>query len=138
MPLLILAFLLADLLSVVFLLIDYKLWREWHEFRNTAADAYATRCLYGAIALLAFIVSGKRLMMFLLSKTNRKEEEPRPIKGERFSTVERPDGTRLYIEEYGNPAGQPILFVHGWNANRTEWFYQCGRFAKDYRLIFFD
>src|SRR5215207_1805002 len=138
MPLLIIVFLLVDLLSVAILFVDYKLWKEWYEFRNTAADDYATRCLYGAIALLGYSLLAKHLVVLLFSKVNRNEDEPEMMTSEKSSFIERPDGTNLYVEEYGNPAGQPIIFVHGWNANRTEWYYKRKHFEKDHRLIVFD
>ena len=138
MPLLIVVFLLIDLLSVGFLLIDYKLWREWYLFRNTVADDYANRCLYGAIALLAFSAFGKHLIILLLSKVSRRDEAPKRMHTEKNNVLERPDGSKIYIEEYGNPSGQTIVFVHGWNATRSEWYYQRKYFEKQYRLIFFD
>src|SRR5689334_6259561 len=116
MPILILVFLLIDFLSIGFLFIDYKLWHNWLEYRNTAADDYAQRCLYGAIALLAYCAFGKQLIILLLSKRRKNEDEPAMIDPKKFITVKRPDGTELFVEEVGNPAGQPIIFVHGWNA----------------------
>jgi hypothetical protein len=72
MPLLILAILLFGLLSFVYPLLAYYLWREWNTYHGTAADAYAHRCLYGAIALLLFIFFGRFLMKMLLSKKDRR------------------------------------------------------------------
>jgi pimeloyl-ACP methyl ester carboxylesterase len=138
MPLLILVFLLVDLLSLAFIFIDYKLWHQWYEYRNTAADDYAQRCLYGAIALLAYIGFGKQIIVLLLSKKRNGEDEPQMISPQKFFTVKRPDGTELFVEESGNPQGQPIVFVHGWNTTRQEWYYQRKHFEKDFRLIFFD
>jgi pimeloyl-ACP methyl ester carboxylesterase len=138
MPVIIIAILLVELLSLALLFIDYKLWREWYEFRNTAADDYATRCLYGAIALLVYSLSGKYLVTLLLSKIKRKDEGPTSVSSSKSSLIKRPDGSTIYIEEFGNPSGQPIIFVHGWNANRTEWFYQRRHFEKKFRIILFD
>jgi len=138
MPLLIITLFLIDLLSLAILFIDYKLWREWHEFRNTAADDYADRCLYGAIALLAFGTLGRYPMILLFSKRRKNEDEPSMTEYEKTSVLKRPDGTALHIAESGNPNGQPIVFVHGWNTTKQEWYYQRKYFSKDHRLIFFD
>lgn len=35
-------------------------------------------------------------------------------------TVRLPDGRALSIEEYGDPAGSPVLYFHGWPASRLE------------------
>lgn len=75
MPLLILVFLLADLLSVAYPIIAYYLWREWDEYNGTVEDDYADRCLYGAIALLLFILFEKFLVKMLLSKRSPGEDE---------------------------------------------------------------
>ena len=34
--------------------------------------------------------------------------------------------------------GQPIVFVHGLNANIKTWYYQKKHFEKEYRLIMMD
>jgi pimeloyl-ACP methyl ester carboxylesterase len=138
MPLLILVFLLIDILSVAFIFVDYYLWHEWYENRNTIADDYANRCLYGAIALLLFILFGKFLMKALLSKRRRGEDEPYTISSKNRDTLKRPDGSLINIEYYGKADGQAIIFIHGWNANIKEWYYQIKHFEKNFRLIMLD
>ncbi len=138
MPLLLLAFLLADLLSIAFLFIDYYLWNEWYTYRNTAADDYARRCLYGAIALLLYIFVGKFLIKLLLSKRRQGEDEPRMFESKKRDTLKRSDGSAINVEYYGKEDGQAIIFVHGWNANIKEWYYQYKHFEKDYRLVMLD
>ena len=138
MPLLILVFLLIDLLSIGFLLADIYLWREWWEYRNTAAGDYANRCLYGAIALLGYAFFGRKLIAALLSKKRPGEEAPRMFESSRRDMMKRPDGSTIHIEYYGKENGQPIIFVHGWNANITEWWHQKQFFEKQYRLIMID
>jgi pimeloyl-ACP methyl ester carboxylesterase len=53
-------------------------------------------------------------------------------------TLKRPDGSLINIEYYGREDGQAIIFVHGWNANIKEWYYQRKYFEKNYRLIMLD
>jgi len=138
MPLLLLAFLIADLLSIAYPFIAYYLWREWDEFNGTAADDYADRCLYGAIALALFILLGKFLIKALLSKRRPGEDEPQMFDTAKRDSIQRPDGSTINIEYYGNKDGQPIIFIHGWNANIKNWYYQRKHFEKDYRLIMMD
>jgi len=135
MPLILIALLLADLLSIAYPFIAYYLWREWDRFRETPSDDYAQRCLYGAIALLALIALGKFLIQRLLSKSRPNEPDPHRFESPRRETLERPDGSSINIEYFGREDGQPLVFVHGWNATSQEWFYQREYFEKNYRLI---
>lgn len=138
MPLLVLAFFIADLLSIAYPFIAYYLYKEWDRYNNTIHDHYADRCLYGAIAILLFILLGKFLIKLLLSKKRKGEEEPHMFTTNKFDRVKRPDGSDINIEYYGKEDGQPIIFVHGLNANIKNWYYQVKYFEKNYRLIMMD
>src|SRR4051812_21892558 len=138
MPLLILAFLIADLLSIAYPFIAYYLYQEWDKYRDTIDEDYAQRCLYGAIALLLFILLGKFLIKALLSKKTKGEDEPRMFNTSKRDTIKRPDSSIINVEYYGKEDGQPIVFVHGLNANIKNWYYQRKYFEKDYRLIMMD
>jgi pimeloyl-ACP methyl ester carboxylesterase len=138
MPLLILAFLIADLLSVAYPFVAYYLYREWDTYHDTVNDDYAQRCLYGAIALLLFILLGKFLIKALLSKSRKGEDEPHMFDTNKRETIKRPDGTAINVEYYGREDGQAIIFVHGLNANIKNWYYQRKFFEKNYRLIMMD
>jgi pimeloyl-ACP methyl ester carboxylesterase len=138
MPLLLLLFFIADLLSFAYPFITYYLYREWDTYRDTIDNDYALRCLYGAIALLLFILLGKFLVRALLSKSRKGEDEPHLFDTNKRDTIRRPDGSAINIEYYGREEGQPIIFVHGWNANSKNWYYQRKYFEKNYRLIMMD
>ena len=71
MPLLIIAFFIADLLSISYPFIAYYLYREWDRYGDTADNDYAQRCLWGAIAILVFILLGKFLIKALVSKSRK-------------------------------------------------------------------
>jgi lipid-A-disaccharide synthase-like uncharacterized protein len=88
MILLWLAFLIADLFSIAYPFLAYYLWREWDRYNGTANDAYADRCLYGAIALLLFILLGRFLIKVLLSKHRNGEDEPRMFHAAKQDTLE--------------------------------------------------
>ncbi len=49
------------------------------------------------------------------------------------------NGLKLYIEESGNPAGQALLFLHGWSQSLVAWNKQVNsELAQTYRLICVD
>lgn len=46
---------------------------------------------------------------------------------------------RLHVREWGNAAGIPILFIHGWSANHLAWRHQYeGSLADEFRLVAMD
>jgi pimeloyl-ACP methyl ester carboxylesterase len=138
MPLLLLIIFLVDLVSVAFLFIDYHLWREWYHYRHTLNDDYAQRCLIGAIALLTYSLMGKFPLSLLVSKRRKNEDEPHMFDSKEKDIIELSDGTKLHVAYYGKKDAQPIIFVHGWNANINEWYYQRKHFEKDHYVIMFD
>jgi pimeloyl-ACP methyl ester carboxylesterase len=138
MILLVFVLLLADLVSVAFPLFAFFLWREWDRYNGGLNDGYADRCLYAAIALVLLTLLGRFLIRALLSKRRAGEDEPHFFDAPKRELLDRPDGTRINIEYYGNEAGQPIVFIHGLNATIKNWYYQRKYFEKDYRLIMID
>lgn len=54
-------------------------------------------------------------------------------------TVTAPDGVSIAVQESGNPAGQPIIFVHGLLGSHLSWQEQVNSpELQRYRLITFD
>lgn len=54
-------------------------------------------------------------------------------------TVTGGRGTKLYVEEGGNPEGQPLVFIHGFNQSRHVWAKQFdSELLRDFRLVAFD
>lgn len=51
-----------------------------------------------------------------------------------FATV---NGLRLYYELHGD-GGEPLVFVHGFTGDSTDWQHQIDAFAGDYRVLVFD
>jgi pimeloyl-ACP methyl ester carboxylesterase len=138
MPLLLLVFFIVDLISIAYPFIAYYLYREWDKYNHTFNDDYADRCLYGAIAVLLFILLGRFLIKTLLSKRRKGEDEPHIFNTKRADRLNRPDGSVINVEYYGKEDGQAIIFVHGLNANIKNWYYQVKHFEKTYRLIMVD
>lgn len=137
MPILILVLLLTDFLSVALLVFDVYLFREWYLYKDTLNFEHARHCLYGAIAVTAYLFVGKLPFTWLLSKRRKGEAKPK-VEKLPFEKLTRPDGTIINIEFTGNPAGQPIFFVHGWNENSNAWYYQKHFFSTKYRIILID
>ena len=48
-----------------------------------------------------------------------------------------PHGVRLHYARHGD-AGEPIVFVHGFTGNSTDWAHQVEAFAGDHRLLLLD
>ena len=49
------------------------------------------------------------------------------------------NGVKLSLSEYGNPNGQPVLFIHGWSQSKEMWQQQLtAPELQAYRLIAFD
>jgi pimeloyl-ACP methyl ester carboxylesterase len=56
------------------------------------------------------------------------------------STVTTFDGLNLAVEEWGNPRGPEIVFIHGFSQSRLSWLRQVTdpALAADFRMIAFD
>jgi pimeloyl-ACP methyl ester carboxylesterase len=138
MGLILLLLVLMDLLTVGALVADIYLFHEWYEYKDTILEDYATRCLTWALVLLAYSFLGKFLLPLLVSKRRPGEVEPRRERSSERQTVDRPDGSKIHLDYFGKKDGPPIIFVHGWNANSNEWFYQRRFFEAKHRIILVD
>lgn len=53
--------------------------------------------------------------------------------------VQAPDGVSLAAQEWGNPDGPEILFIHGFSQSHLSWSRQFGsELAKSFRIITYD
>lgn len=53
--------------------------------------------------------------------------------------VRTPDGLNISVQEYGNPAGPEIVFIHGLGQSHLSWKKQVeGPLAKDFRILTYD
>jgi non-heme chloroperoxidase len=54
-------------------------------------------------------------------------------------TVKTPDGLTISAQEWGNPAGPEILFIHGFSQSHLSWMRQVdSELAKEFRIITYD
>jgi pimeloyl-ACP methyl ester carboxylesterase len=141
MPVLILAYFLTNLFTIVFVWLDVFLWREWYLHKDLLTQQdhdYAQRCLIGAIILLAYQFIGKSIIRLLLSKTRKGEDEPKAERLQDQQQLQRPDGSIINVEHGGIKGKQTIVFIHGWNSNSMQWYYQKKYFGKSYHLVLMD
>ena len=138
MPILLLLFILPEIITICLLILDIHLYRQWYIWKDTLDHDYAVRSLYGAIALTAYFLIGKSPIKYLVSKHRKDEDEPKIERAENTEQLQRPDGTIINIEFWGEPNTPPLIFVHGWNENSTAWYYQKKHYSKEYRVIVID
>ena len=54
-------------------------------------------------------------------------------------TVQTPDGVRISAQEWGNPNGAEILFIHGFSQSHLSWSRQVtSELANNFRMITYD
>jgi pimeloyl-ACP methyl ester carboxylesterase len=137
MGILLLLLVIMDLLSTASLVIAAYLFHEWYERKDILPDD-ARWYLAGAIALLLYNLFGRFLLPLLFSKRRKGDDVPRIEHSPQRESIERPDGTVINAEYFGKKDGPPIIFVHGWNANSMEWYYQRKFFEAKHRIILMD
>jgi non-heme chloroperoxidase len=53
--------------------------------------------------------------------------------------VKTPDGLTISAQEWGNPAGPEILFIHGFSQSHLSWMRQVdSELAKEFRIVTYD
>ena len=64
---------------------------------------------------------------------------PATIAAMQTHTITGGGGLRLHVREWGDPAGPPILFIHGWSQNHLCWARQYDSpLADEFRLVAYD
>src|SRR5215467_15737236 len=54
-------------------------------------------------------------------------------------SVKTPDGLTIAAQEWGNPNGPEILFIHGFSQSHMSWMKQVeGDLAKEFRIVTYD
>src|SRR5580698_6847654 len=54
-------------------------------------------------------------------------------------TVKTPDGLTISAQEWGNPSGPEILFIHGFSQSHLSWMRQVDSdLAKEFRIVTYD
>jgi pimeloyl-ACP methyl ester carboxylesterase len=142
MPLLTIVRFLTSLLSLAIVgLVIYLGWTWYEGDLVQQADGELVRVredwrLWLALALTAFSLLGKLVIVPLIARADTGE----PSKEDRGAgqVIELQTGARLYVEELGNPAGQTLIFTHGWAMDSTTWHYAKQDLGKQFRLVVWD
>jgi pimeloyl-ACP methyl ester carboxylesterase len=92
--------------------------------------------LVAGLAMTLFSIAGRPLVLLLLRRPG--PDEPEADRTGQVQEVTSPDGTRLHVEIYGPPDGQPLVFTHGWGTNSTSWYYAKRALGDRFRLIMWD
>jgi pimeloyl-ACP methyl ester carboxylesterase len=142
MPLIVLAFLVTQLFTAFLIWLEVYLWREWYLYKDVVGEPwdhdYAQRCLIGAIVVLVYLLLGKQILRLFMGKSRPGEDEPLAERCQQQQQLKMADGTEIHIEQCGAPGKQTIIFIHGWDSNSMQWYYQKKHFGKDYHLILMD
>ena len=63
---------------------------------------------------------------------------PSSFTSPKFQILERPDGSKLYVEHHGLSSGPTLIFTHGWSLDRTAWYYAKQVLEDRYHLVLWD
>jgi pimeloyl-ACP methyl ester carboxylesterase len=128
---------LANLIALALLATDVYLFREWYRYRDSLPqEQYAQRCLIFALLIIALFLAGRLFFRFVLGKKG--EDEPDRSRSSETLYLERPEGHRLFLEFYGPREAPPIILIHGWGSNSTQWYYLKKHLSASWRLILMD
>ena len=88
------------------------------------------------LGLLALSVGGGRRLALLRREASG--DDPDGGRCEEVRQIRRPDGTVLNVEMCGPPDAPPMVLIHGWGSDGTEWKYARRALGGRYRLIVWD
>ena len=141
MPILIFGYLLLNFLTIASLWLEVYLLRQWYLYKDlidVADQDYAKRCLIGALLLLIYFLFGRFIIRSIISKRRKNENEPKLERYPDQLKIQRPDGSIINVEHGGVRGKQTIVFIHGWNSNSMQWYYQKQYFEKHFHLVLMD
>jgi pimeloyl-ACP methyl ester carboxylesterase len=79
------------------------------------------------------VVAAMVMLGALTDVAMAQQPKPKPI------AVKTPDGLAIAAQEWGNPAGPEILFIHGFSQSHLSWIRQIDSdLAKEFRLVTYD
>jgi pimeloyl-ACP methyl ester carboxylesterase len=90
----------------------------------------------GVLGLLGLSFGGHWPVHWLLG--NQSGPEPEQLQPTQQLFIDRPDGSRLYVQIYGNNSAPTLLLTHGWSLNVSTWDYIKRRLAERFRLVMWD
>ncbi len=99
-----------------------------------------TALLVTGIVLLMWAVAGRVIVgLFLrLISSQASRDQPTSSRTGRIQRLQRPDGTELQVEHYGQDDGPALIFTHGWGTDSTESYYLKRQLGDRFHLIVWD
>jgi non-heme chloroperoxidase len=81
----------------------------------------------------AILTAAASLAIAIGAPTAAQENKYKPI------AVKTPDGLAIVAQDWGNPAGPEILFIHGFSQSHLSWTRQVeSDLAKEFRMVTYD
>lgn len=96
----------------------------------------AWRYIAATAALLLISFGGYWPVNWLLG--NQSGPEAEHLKPTQQKFVDRPDGSRLFVQIFGNESAPTLLLTHGWSLDSSTWDYIKRRLAERFRLVMWD
>jgi pimeloyl-ACP methyl ester carboxylesterase len=118
----------------------YLLW-SWYEGETVLlADGTLVLVrenwrLWTGLVALAWSIGGRFALGRLLA---RRDTDPSRAAYGNGQFITNADGSRLYVETYGNADAPPIILTHGWSMDSTIWFYAKRDLSRSFRVIVWD
>jgi pimeloyl-ACP methyl ester carboxylesterase len=100
-----------------------RTWKDW------AILAGAIFCL--TISFLGFLPASALL-------GNASGKDPVDIVAQRTLNIDRPDGTRLFVQISGKSEGPTLLMTHGWSLDSSAWKYLHPELSSHFRIVTWD
>jgi non-heme chloroperoxidase len=89
--------------------------------------------------LVKLILSAGFSFALALANLAAYAQAPAPTLPYKAHSVTTPDGIKLNVQEWGNPSGPEILFVHGFSQSYLAWHKQFNSdLAKTFRIVTYD
>ncbi|GAB2599639.1 alpha/beta fold hydrolase [Spirosoma areae] len=129
----------SNLFTLALLGTDIYVWRQWYRLKDSPYEYVrddAQRYLLWAIGILVLVLLGGFILRLLIGKSGF--DEPTMERSEESTTLQRPEGHKLFVEFSGPKVAQPLILIHGWSSDSTQWYYLKKRLSKSYRLIMMD
>ena len=128
---------LFNLYSIVLISVNIYFVREWYYHKDNWQDEnYVKWCLAFIGLSFLFTFFGKFFWSLILGKNG--QDETNMTRSNETKVLDRPDGHQIFLEFYGNPSLQPLIFIHGWSSDSTQWYYVKKHLVKNYRVILMD
>ena len=95
--------------------------------------------LAAGVFLLVFSVSGGWVTrVYYAIKLPKGQDGPEAARSGKVTRIQRPDGSVIQMETYGDGGNPSIVFSHGWGASSEEWYYVKKYLSQKFQVIVWD